>query len=241
MKKFQCINFVVISLVGTLVCPSPVFSDNAEKPSLAQMTPLSQELLQLLEQQVASEYQSALFYLQQTVYFESLGLTGFSKWLKNHYTEELSHATQIMNYLLRRGARARIHDVLTNKRTQNLQTAGDIFEALLATEVSTTASFNQMIEKANQLQDQQTVVFLQTFAQKQIEEEYIIARILKKIRFINEDPTGLLDIDQELQRSTINEGVISAHYQILGNTSTGLEYVKKDEVGSAPLLGQLVP
>ncbi|MBX9924177.1 MAG: ferritin [Rhabdochlamydiaceae bacterium] len=182
-----------------------------------QMTPLSGEILKLLEQQMAEEYKEALFYLQQTVYFERVGLTGFSKWCKNHYTEELSHATAIMNYLLARGVNARISNVIVIDKT--FHDAGSIFEAMLALEVSSTGTINNIHRKSLALNDHETLSFVQTLIKKQIDEEYLLAKLVKRIRFVKQDPTALLNIDQELEASTINEGVISANYRVLNSSA----------------------
>lgn len=182
-----------------------------------QMTPLPGEILKLLEQQMAEEYKEALFYLQQTVYFERVGLTGFSKWCKNHYTEELSHATAIMNYLLARGVNARISNVIVIDKT--FHDAGSIFEAMLALEVSSTGTINNIHRKSLALNDHETLSFVQTLIKKQIDEEYLLAKLVKRIRFVKQDPTALLNIDQELEASTINEGVISANYRVLNSSA----------------------
>lgn len=130
------------------------------------MTPLSGEILKLLEQQMAEEYKEALFYLQQTVYFERVGLTGFSKWCKNHYTEELSHATAIMNYLLARGVNARISNVIVIDKT--FHDAGSIFEAMLALEVSSTGTINNIHRKSLALNDHETLSFVQTLIKNKL-------------------------------------------------------------------------
>lgn len=177
----------------------------------AQMTPLSGELLKLLEQQMAAEYKAALFYQQQTVYFERLGLTGFSKWCKNRYTEELSHATAIMNYLLARGVKAHIPNVLVMDKT--FHDAGSVFEAMLALEVSFTGTINKIHKKSMTLNDHETLSFAQNLIKKQINGEYLLARLIKRIRFVKNDPTALLDIDQELEAKVAGEGSISANYR----------------------------
>lgn len=46
-----------------------------------------------------------------------------------------------------------------------------------------------------------------------------MAKLVKRIRFVKQDPTALLNIDQELEASTINEGVISANYRVLNSSA----------------------
>jgi ferritin len=179
------------------------------------MTPIPPELLKLLKQQMQDEYQAAFCYLQQTSYFEALGLTGFSKWLKNHYTEELSHGTAIMNYLLSRGVKVHIPNVTIPHKWQTLDCPDTIFEALLAKEVASTKSINVINKKSIEWNDFQTAAFAQKLIKKATEEEYVLSRLVKRIRFAKKDPGALLEIDQELEDHTINEGVISANYRVL--------------------------
>ena len=133
---------------------------------VAKMTPLPSELQKLFEKQMAEEYREALFYLQQTVYFEQLGLTGFSKWCKNQYTEELAHATAIMNYLLARGVNAHIPSINVIDKTYH--DAEAIFKAMLALEVSSTESINKIHRKSIALNDHGTFSFAQILVKKQI-------------------------------------------------------------------------
>ena len=179
------------------------------------MTPIPQEVFNLLKECMNEKYQRALFYLQQTNYFESQGLTGFTKFLKNKYTDKLSEATNIMNYLLVRGESTQLENVMVDTSGANLASASTIFTSLLQKEVTSTGVLNQIANTAQSKNDYQTVFFIEGLIKKQVRTEYLLARILKRVNFCKNDPGALINIDEELETYTINAGVISANYKVL--------------------------
>ena len=133
------------------------------------------------------------------MFFESIGLSGFSSWLQNHYKEELGHATRLMDYLLFRGASVHLQDVSIDPEIKNQEDVSQIFTTLLSLETTSTAAFQRLTEKALELKDYETSVFLQKFLEIQLLEEYTVNRLVKRIHFAKENPSALLRIDHELK------------------------------------------
>ncbi len=160
---------------------------------------LSQEIQALLEDQIAKEMGGALFYLQQSVYMEEVGLTGLASYLKNHYIEELSHANYILNYLFLRRAPFSLRSIIIPAAVEESKNPSAVFRRLLHEETKSTQRINYILQRASSTGDMTSVFFLLKLAAQQISEEYQVGRIAKRLTLASYKPGAILLIDQELQ------------------------------------------
>ena len=78
---------------------------------------ISNSLQDALNKQIVSEIYSANLYLSMSFYFEKEGFDGFSTWMKKQSAEEMDHAYQMANYLIKRGGEAVVGQIPAVKQT----------------------------------------------------------------------------------------------------------------------------
>ena len=64
-----------------------------------------------INEQIALEMWSANIYLSMSAHFASLGLDGFAHWYRQQYKEELDHAEDMIQYVIRRGGQVKIQAI----------------------------------------------------------------------------------------------------------------------------------
>ena len=64
-----------------------------------------------LNEQINFEFYSGYIYLQAGLAMEKANYKGYSKWLISHYQEELDHAKQFIDYMLKRDATPALTDI----------------------------------------------------------------------------------------------------------------------------------
>mgnify|MGYP001069657236 FL=1 len=72
---------------------------------------LSKRVKDVLNAQINAEIWSAHFYLSMSLYFGGEGYRGFSRWMKKQYREDMTHAMQMMDYMIEQGDRVILQDI----------------------------------------------------------------------------------------------------------------------------------
>ena len=65
---------------------------------------VSEKINEIINEQINKEFYSGYLYLSMSAKLRELGLTGMSKWLKNHAREEVEHGLKLLDYLLDRNS-----------------------------------------------------------------------------------------------------------------------------------------
>jgi len=157
---------------------------------------LSKDLLDALSKQVNAEYYSAYLYLAMSASADQMGLKGAAKWLFAQAKEEMAHGTHIYQFILERGAAptfAAIELPMTSFADIN-----EIFKETLAHEQKVTKGINAIATLAMKESDHATYQFMMWFVNEQVEEESSATEILDKLRFIGDNQSMLLALDNEL-------------------------------------------
>ncbi len=149
-----------------------------------------------LNTQLKHEYESSYIYLAMAAYFAEEGFNGLSAWMKKQSTEELVHAHRFFDFINENNGAVSLQAIAAPKA--NWKSVKAVFEAGLAHEKLITDSINKLIDLAVKEKDHGTHHFLLGFATEQVEEENIFRDIVRKLRLLGENPTGLLMVDREL-------------------------------------------
>lgn len=157
---------------------------------------ISDKMLAALNEQINKEFYSAYLYLAMSAYCNTIGLPGFSNWMRQQYEEEILHVTKMYDYILDQGGQ--IHLLKLEEPEKEHGTPVEIFEATLKHEQFITASINQLMGLAADERDYATQTFLQWYVTEQVEEEANVNDILAPLRMVGEDKSGLMMIDQQL-------------------------------------------
>jgi ferritin len=150
-----------------------------------------------LNEQVNKEFYSAYLYLAMAAYCTTIGLPGFSHWMRLQYEEENMHVTKMYDYILDQGGE--VHLKAIEEPQKEFGTPLEIFEKTLEHEQFITASINKLMSLAIEENDYATQTFLQWYVTEQVEEEASVQDVLNPLRMVGNDKGGLMMIDQKLE------------------------------------------
>ncbi len=165
---------------------------------------ISKKMEAALNEQVNKEFYSAYMYLAMSAYCNSIGLPGFSHWMRLQYEEENMHVTKMYDYILSQGGQ--VHLKAITEPPKEYGKPLDIFKKTLEHEQFVTASIHRLMELAIEERDFATQTFLQWYVTEQVEEESNVNDILAPLRMVGEDKGGLMMIDQKLEQRTLATG-----------------------------------
>jgi ferritin len=159
---------------------------------------IKKEVLDAINEQINAESYSAYMYLSMAAYFEEMGLSGFSNWMKVQYQEESAHALKFFNYITERGGKV----VLKAVAQVPVDFSGivDVFEQTLRHENQVTEKINNLMNIAVSASDHATQSFLKWFIDEQVEEEANVERILATLKLINGEGNGVFMMDREMSQ-----------------------------------------
>lgn len=157
---------------------------------------ISKTMESALSKQVNRELYSAYLYLAMSLYFESVSLKGFAKWMRIQAKEEQAHAMKIYDYILARGGKVTLMDIEAPKGKWT--SSGKVFEETYAHEQKVTGMINGLVDMAKKENDHATFEMLQWFVKEQVEEEEHASDILNQIRIVGDIPGHLFWLDHQL-------------------------------------------
>jgi ferritin len=160
---------------------------------------LSKNMHDALNEQVARELQAHFIYRAIAMDLYEKGYEGFAGWMDQHSQEEYGHAERIIGYLRNNDARVLLSALPKPQDTwPNVKAA---IQAALQHEKKLTSDIHGLYKMADEENDYATVSMLDWFVTEQVEEEYVVSRLLKRIDLTGDSPTGLIVLDGELKRS----------------------------------------
>ncbi|MDH3982445.1 MAG: ferritin [Kiritimatiellaceae bacterium] len=157
---------------------------------------ISKKMQDALNEQMNKEFYSAYMYLAMSAYSNTLGLPGFSHWMRMQYEEEIMHVTKMYDYILDQGGVVELKTI--EQPEKEYGTPLQIFEKTLEHEQYVTGLINDLMGLAFDERDYATQTFLQWYVTEQVEEEANVNDILSPLRMVGEDKGGLMMIDQQL-------------------------------------------
>lgn len=158
----------------------------------------SKNMIDLLNSQIQKEFFSEYFYISMEAYFADNNLDGFANFFNVQAREERDHAYKFFNYVGRVGGKVSLQAL--EQPQVNFESPLEVFELALEHEKFITKSIYDLLNLAIQDNDHTTSSFLKWFVDEQAEEEESMDKIVKKLRLLNNNPAGLLMIDQELSQ-----------------------------------------
>lgn len=159
---------------------------------------LSKTVLEALNEQIAREFQAHFIYRAIAMDLHNKGYEGFAGWMEQHSKEEYGHAERIIHFLLENHARVVLPAVPKPQETWPSVKAA--VEAALQHERKLTGDIHTLHKLADEAGELATVSMLDWFVSEQVEEEYVVGRLLKRIELAGDSPIGLVVLDGELSR-----------------------------------------
>lgn len=157
---------------------------------------LSPDVEAAMNAQIAAELYSSHLYLAMSVYCESVDMPGSAKWFAMQSEEERAHALRFVGHVVERGGRV----ILTAVESPSTDFGSVLgaFEQALTHEMNVTQMIDGLFGLAVQHSDYATQAFLQWFVTEQVEEERTAGEVVRMLRAVGSDPSGLLILDREL-------------------------------------------
>lgn len=166
---------------------------------------LSEEVENLLNEQIKMEGKSSAYYLSMASWCETKGYSNSAEFLYKHSDEERGHMLKLFRYVNEAGGHARQPEISDIKHT--FKSLREVFESVLEHELNVTRSIHDIVDHCLSSKDYSTFNFLQWFVVEQREEETMARRAVEVFDIIGEDGVGLWTIDQEIGKMHA-----SAHY-----------------------------
>ncbi|MBI5092449.1 MAG: ferritin [Candidatus Hydrogenedentes bacterium] len=172
---------------------------------------LSKKMLAALNDQLNFELFSAYQYAATAAYFEGLNLGGCAHWMKIQVQEEMTHAQMFYSFIIQTGGRVELEAVA--KPANNHKSPIAAFQDTYRHETQVTARIHKLVDLALKESDHATNSFLQWFVTEQVEEEAAADAIVKKLKLIGADTSGLFFLDRELAARTVSAAASGAGAQ----------------------------
>ena len=159
-------------------------------------TSLSEEIITVLNQQIAVEAHSSATYLAMSSWCHLKGYIKSGEFFRHQSEEETVHKMKLFDYILDMGAQALAPEVQNvNNYFDDLKSILDNF---LEMEISITNRFNKIAKKCLESGDFQTFSFVQWFLDEQKEEEDTARRTIEIYELIGIELDGLYQIDKAI-------------------------------------------
>lgn len=152
---------------------------------------ISEKLQNAIKDQVNAEMWSANLYMSMCLYLKSEGFNGFAHWMKKQSEEELNHAYEMADYVLKRGGTVTVDkvDVVPTGWGSPLE----VFEHVYEHECHVSQLINDLVDVASAEKDKATQDFLWSFVREQVEEEATAQGIVERIRKMGDSAICYLD------------------------------------------------
>ena len=164
---------------------------------------ISQKLQDAINEQINSEFYAAHLYLSMAAFCDTRSLGGFSHWLKLQYSEELSHALKLFDFITDRGGRVVLQAI--RQPLVEFESVATVMRMALEHEKQVTASIDGLYELALEERDYSAHVLLEWFVDEQVEEEKSLTEIIDHLEMVGNDGTGLLLLNSRLGARTGGE------------------------------------
>ncbi|MGV3696216.1 ferritin [Flavobacterium sp.] len=163
---------------------------------------LSDTLTQALNAQMTKEAHASQIYLSYATWADSEGFGGISNFLFRHAAEERNHMMKILEFILKRGARAKVTEIPAPPADPT--SVNNCFEKVFEHEVDNTKAIYSILKLASEEEDWVTWNFMQWFVSEQEEEETLAMELLDKIKICggeNASHTVLYELDRDLEKT----------------------------------------
>lgn len=163
-----------------------------------EVTIMEKQVTEALNEEINFELYSGYIYLQMALIMERENYKGYSSWLKGHYHEELSHAEDFIEYMLKRGVTPTLKDIKVEEFdvTEPLKVAQLIHDH----EEKVTARIYNLHDVSKKANDYATEIFMHQYISEQIEEENTTKNIVDSFTLAGDSVAAKLAVDQSLSK-----------------------------------------
>lgn len=156
---------------------------------------MSEKVLDLLNEQMNFEFESAYIYKAMSAFTDDLDLDGFTSWLDTQVDEEVFHGEGMRKFLQSCGYKPHYTAIAAPK--EDYKDVLEVMKTALAHEKEVT---KRIINISNVAKDEDPRVFsfIQWYIDEQVEEEESFSKIITRLERIGDDWHHIYMLDQEL-------------------------------------------
>lgn len=156
---------------------------------------ISEKLQTAMNEQITAEMWSANLYLSMSFYLKKEGFDGFANWMQKQSQEELTHAYDLADYIVKRGGTALVDKI--DVVPQGWGSVLEVFEHVYNHECHVSDLINELVNIASEEKDKPSQDFLWGYVREQVEEEATAENIVSKLKKCS-DAAGLFYLDDKL-------------------------------------------
>lgn len=154
----------------------------------------TQAMQDAINAQIKLEMWSANLYLSMAMHFAKNGLDGFAHWYKKQSEEELTHAYDMMNYIVLRGGEVKIEAI--PEVENNFGSYLSIVEKAYEHECLVSEKIEEMVRIASVEKDMASQDFFWKYIREQVEEEATASGLVDRVRMA--EGHAIIFLDKEL-------------------------------------------
>ena len=130
---------------------------------------MTENLVKAFNAQVNAEMWSSNLYLSMSVYFAQNGYAGMAKWMRAQSKEELEHAYEMIDFVIKRGGNVEIGQVSVVPTAWG--SVLEVFEHVYQHECHVSKLIDDLLDVAIKENDKAAQNFINGFVNEQVEEE----------------------------------------------------------------------
>ncbi len=157
---------------------------------------LPEKVQQAINDQINMEFQASYNYLAMSSYCALNNFPGCAQWLQVQSEEENSHAMRLREFLIDRDCPVKLQPI--QAPTADYDSIPEVFAAALRSEIKVSGSIDNLYDLAHQEKAFAALVEVQWFITEQVEEEKTVRDIAARFEMLKDDPSGLIDLDNDL-------------------------------------------
>ena len=156
---------------------------------------MERKILDLINEQMNFEYESAYIYKAMAAYTDDLDLDGFTTWLDHQVDEEIIHGEGMKNFLQSVGYKP-VYEAIA-KPSGEFDSVLDLMKTALDHEKEVTRRITNIAKEANGV-DERVRSFIQWYIDEQVEEEETFNKIITRLERVGDDWHSIYILDAEL-------------------------------------------
>ena len=156
---------------------------------------ISEKLQNAINEQITAEMWSSNLYLSMSFYLQKEGFDGFASWMRKQSQEELQHAYDLADYLVKRGGAAKVDKI--DVVPQGWGSVQEVFEHVYKHECHVSSLIDELVNVASSEKDKASQDFLWGYVREQVEEEATALGIVEKLKRCK-DEASILYMDEKL-------------------------------------------
>ena len=157
---------------------------------------MDKKILDLINEQMNFEFESAYIYKAMAAYTDDLDLEGFTTWMDQQVTEEINHGEGMKNFLQSVGYKP-VYKAIPEPKAE-YDSVLDVMKSALEHEKEVTRRIRELFDAAHEIKFYEVYTLLQKFIDEQIEEEATFDNIIAKLERTENSNAGLAILDHEM-------------------------------------------